>query len=245
MIQNKNKKDANIAIYNDTLKKSEAFNSTPHTKKYTYMDIDRTFKPKDYYLVVINCDTVTALKNLKNEGKTCILNMASRKHQGGGVRKGSVAQEECLYRSSNLGIEDNSHFYPLKESEALYTTNAIFFKDFHYEHMEPINANVVTIAAFNFNKREDVKPVFSDYELETKQKIRLMLSLAIMGGNDNIILGSWGCGVFKNDPTRMATMFRDVLKEGYGGAFKQVIFSIINDHNSDHNNYSIFKSILE
>lgn len=208
------------------------------------MDIDRTNKPKEYFISVINSDTVTALSLLGKESKTCVLNMASRKQPGGGVRKGSVAQEECLFRSSNLGIEDTFNFYPIKESEALYTTNAIFFKDFHYNHMPPVTADVVTIAAFNFNKYENVKPIFSDYELETKQKIRLMLSLAIRNEVETIILGSWGCGVFKNDPIKMATMFKQVLDEGYGGAFKKVIFAIINDHNSDNNNYKIFEKIL-
>ena len=49
-------------------------------------------------------------------GKTAVLNMASSKRKGGGVENGSMAQEECLFRCSNLfTIQDN--LYPIQKDQ--------------------------------------------------------------------------------------------------------------------------------
>jgi uncharacterized protein (TIGR02452 family) len=58
-------------------------------------------------------------------------------------------------------------------------------------------------------------------------------------------LGSWGCGVFDNNPTVISGLFLHILyKERYSSLFDNVVFAIINDHNSVGNNYEIFKSQL-
>jgi uncharacterized protein (TIGR02452 family) len=76
-------------------------------------------------------------------------------------------------------------------------------------------------------------------------KIKLMLSLAYLNNCDNIILGAWGCGVFKNDPQTIANFFHEILVlEEYKYMFNKVIFAVINDNNSVGNNYEIFKNIL-
>jgi uncharacterized protein (TIGR02452 family) len=70
-----------------------------------------------------------------------------------------------------------------------------------------------------------------------------MISLAAKNGVQNLILGAWGCGVFKNNPKLMAQYFSEVLVgEGYNLNFKNVVFAIINDHNSVGNNFEIFNN---
>ena len=59
---------------------------------------------------------------------------------------------------------------------------------------------------------------------------------------ETIVLGAWGCGVFKNNPETIATLFKEVIEEGT--TTKNVVFAVINDHNSFADNYSIFKKIL-
>jgi uncharacterized protein (TIGR02452 family) len=81
-----------------------------------------------------------------------------------------------------------------------------------------------------------------EYRNITKNKIRLMLSLAAKNGVKNLILGAWGCGVFKNNPEVISGYFHEILvDECYSGLFNQVIFAVINDENSAGNNYEIFK----
>lgn len=191
---------------------------------------------------VINSDSVSAIVEYYPEGKTCVLNMASYKRPGGGVKRGSRAQEECLFRCSNLTHVVPEYFYPLIENQCLYTKDAIFFKDVNYCYMDEVLSDVVTIAAFNLNEQE-IDTTDSYYIKTMKQKIRLMLSVAIMNDVDNMILSSFGCGVFKNNPEQISQFFYDILEtENYKVFFKNVIFAIINDHNSVGNNFEIFNN---
>lgn len=194
---------------------------------------------------VINSDSVSTIVKYSKQGKTCVLNMASYKRPGGGVKRGSRAQEECLFRCSNLTHVVPEHFYPLFENQSLYTKDAIFFKDFNYNYMDEVKSDVVTIAAINLNENLLYSPTknFTDYENINKQKIKLMLSLAIKNNVDNIVLGSFGCGVFNNNPEHISQFFYDILiNESYSKYFENVIFAIINDHNSVSNNFEIFNN---
>jgi uncharacterized protein (TIGR02452 family) len=83
-------------------------------------------------------------------------------------------------------------------------------EDKDYDLMDPIDCDVMTIAAINLNEMEHFlgKKIakFSEldkaisYEDNTRNKIRLMASIPSTFGVKNLILGAWGCGVYKNDP---------------------------------------------
>jgi uncharacterized protein (TIGR02452 family) len=236
-----------VNIFQDTLENSKGLTKSI-TSKHTFDEIHiaklGVFKPN---ISVVNSDSVSALVEYSKLGKTCVLNMASYKRPGGGVYNGARAQEECLFRCSNLIHVVSTDFYPIAENEALYTKDAIFFKDKEYDYMDPVECDVVTIAAINLNENTKYDPLqnIKDYRKVTKDKIRLMISLAAKNGVQNLILGAWGCGVFKNDPKLMAQYFSEVLVgEGYNLNFKNVVFAIINDHNSVGNNFEIFNNEL-
>lgn len=246
-----------IKIYEDTVRISKQTMSNTETKKYTFKDI--YLLPKDKRkgeVLVENSDTITSTIKYSLKGKTCMLNMASPKRPGGGVSNGARAQEECLFRSTNLSEHIPSSLYPLSNYDAIYTKNALILKDGDYGLINtPIEVDCVTIAALNLNKvsKKDIKwftlesqndfEVIKGYEGLTKMKIRLMLSLAHRNGNKNIILGAWGCGVFGNHPKEMSQMFYDVLyNEEMRLMFDNVVFSVINDNNSTDDNYTIFRN---
>lgn len=252
-------KEDKIAIFEDT--KQMVLDGTIEAKsatmKYVFDDIvPFGVNEFDTNIVVENLDTVSALQKYSEIGKTCLLNMASYKRPGGGVRNGAQAQEECLFRCSNLFDVISKEYYPILDNEAIYTYNSVFFKDGNYGAIDPIVCDVVTIAAVNLNKNsyyDSTKEDWVDGIVEkedthtelTKQKIRLMLSLALQNEVENMVLGAWGCGVFKNDPTEMATMFKEVIAEKpFNKQFRNISFAVINDRNSVSNNYSIFKNIL-
>jgi uncharacterized protein (TIGR02452 family) len=56
-----------------------------------------------------------------------------------------------------------------------------------------------------------------------------LLSLAVYHDCDALVLGAWGCGVFKNDPSMVAQMFADLLLPNgqFWGRFKSVLFSVL------------------
>jgi uncharacterized protein (TIGR02452 family) len=234
-----------VSVFQDTLENSKNLTDST-TSKHTF---DETNPPrltmfKDV-ISVINTDSVSAVVEYHKLGKTCVLNMASYKRPGGGVHNGARAQEECLFRCSNLIQVVPTSFYPLEVNEALYTKDVIFFKDKEYDYMDPVFCDVITIAAINLNENAKYDPVqnLTDYRKITKDKIRLMVSLAAKNGVKNLVLGAWGCGVFNNDPTTMSQYFSEVLiGEGYSVDFDNIAFAIINDHNSVGNNFDIFNN---
>jgi len=235
-----------IKVFEDTRLRTEYLNTKSKTNKHTFDEIRKTHKKKQNYFV-INSDTISAATEYSKNGKTCILNMASYKHPGGGVYKGAKAQEECIFRCSTLHNTITPNFYPLQDNEALYTNDAKVFKDRYFQLIEPFQIDCITIAAVNLNKYggQKIKSYENteEYEILMRNKIKLMLSLASKNNVENLILGAWGCGVFKNEPQIIAQMFAIELENDYG--FKNVVFAVINDENSVDDNFSVFKDLLD
>ncbi len=233
-----------IEVFQDTEKFSNKMRESVSTKH----DFDSilTFIPEQTNdnVKVLNMDSVSAAVMFSKFGKTCVLNMASPTTVGGGVKEGARAQEECLFRCSNLTHVISQEMYPLKMDECIYTKDVKFFKDFHYNYIDEIVVDVITIAAPNIGGQKAYQGF--NYEVDMKEKISLMLSLPIENGVKNIILGAWGCGVFGNDPKEVSELFRNVLTtRGYQNQFDNVVFAIINDHNSVGSNYEVFKETFE
>jgi len=241
-----------IEVFIDTEKLSKNF-SDSITEKYTFKDIVKPRQKGKSNISVIPLDTVSTIEKYKSSGKCCAINMASHKRPGGGVRNGARAQEEGLFRCSNLTNVISADFYPLQENECLYTENAVFFKDKNYDLIPPINCDIVTIAALRLSGIVTDKGLVSFesehdrkiYEQITRDKIRLMCSIPSKYGVSNLILGAWGCGVFKNDPEFISKTFKKILiEEGYSSLYDNVIFGVINDRNSVANNFEIFSKNL-
>lgn len=237
-----------INVFQDTLEISKNLPNRSETTKHTTQEIIGPYLSEfENNIIVEPLDTVSSIQKWSQMGKVCVLNMASYKRPGGGVENGARAQEECLFRCSNLFDVVSKDFYPLGDYECLYTQRALFFKDKDYIQIEPIQCDVITLAAINLNDKAKYDPVQNLYNYEnlTREKIRLMLSVPQSWGAQYLILCAWGCGVFKNDPEKIAQYFKDaIIGEGYGSLYKKIIFAVINDHNSVANNYQIFNKIL-
>ena len=178
-------------------------------------------------------------ERLSKLGRTCMLNMASYKHPGGGVMRGAMAQEEELSRRSNLMLDLTTYEYPLSLNEFIYSKDVTFFKDGNYQLMDSFDCHVITIASINLNGL----PMPKNYEAIMRTKIRTMIVEAQINGCENLVLSAFGCGVFKNDPYVVAQYFKDELVH-LGAYFDNVVFAIINDRNSVGSNYEIFNEVL-
>jgi uncharacterized protein (TIGR02452 family) len=237
-----------INVFQDTLEISKNLPNRSQTNRHTTQEIIGPYLSEfENNIIVEPLDTVSAIQKWSQVGRVCALNMASYKRPGGGVENGARAQEECLFRCSNLFDVVSKDLYPLRDHECLYTQRALFFKDKDYYQITPIECDVITLAAINLNDKAKYDPVQNLYNYEnlTREKIRLMLSVPQSWGAQYLILGAWGCGVFKNDPEKVAQYFKDaIIGEGYGALYKKIIFAVINDHNSVANNYEIFNKIL-
>lgn len=204
--------------------------------------------------------------------KVCVHNFASATNPGGGVTKGSNAQEECLCRCSSLYFCLNTkqmweQFYtphkmmrdPIHNDDIIYTPSVTVFKsDTALPVLMPeedwYKVNVITCAAPNlrvqpsnaFNTGDgDTSAKITDKELIAihEKRLRRILDVALMNGNEVVILGAFGCGAFANNPEVVAKAAKKVIQE-YRHAFVTIEFAIYcSAWNVD--NYRIFKRVLE
>jgi uncharacterized protein (TIGR02452 family) len=58
-------------------------------------------------------------------------------------------------------------------------------------------------------------------------RICKVLAIAAERGYDAVILGAWGCGVFKNDPRDVAAQFQAALTGDFAGVFRFISFAIL------------------
>ena len=190
---------------------------------------------------------------IENAGKSfAVLNFASAKHPGGGFLNGAVAQEETLARSSTLynSLMDNPEFYtPVKDSlytdKIIYSKNIIFFKDDDGNRLEhDIYCDVITCAAPNYSGTSDRKFVDATERISHQALIQTrfekILKVALLNNQRNLILGAWGCGVFKNPADINALAMYNVLRlyDGCFDCFDNVIFAIPAIPNAD--NFDVF-----
>lgn len=204
--------------------------------------------------------------------KTAVHNFASASNPGGGVVRGASAQEECLCRCSGLYFNLNTKqmwdgFYnphrnahdPIHNDDIIYTPKVIVFKtDTASPRLMPetdwYDVDVITCAAPNL--RENPSNVFnhgdgnqrakvSDTELLAihEKRLRRILDVAVMEGEEVVILGAFGCGAFKNSPNVAALAAKNVVKD-YLKAFKVIEFAVYCSPTDDHN-YKTFDRVLK
>lgn len=237
--------DELIKVFNDTedLCNKGHFSTTLDNKKHYIPEIiarpSLTNGKKAGNVIVLNDGCIAVAKELSEQGKTCMLNMASHTRPGGGVRKGAMSQEEELARRSNLIFGLNPKDYPLGDDQFIYTHNVTFFKGDSYEVTAPFHVDIITIPALNI--REGTP---NDYEAVTMRKIEAMLLHPYKNKCENLVLSAFGCGVFANNPHTVATLFKLVLDAGWKDLYENIVFAIYNDKNSVGKNYEIFKETL-
>ncbi|NDW12020.1 TIGR02452 family protein [Bacteroides sp. 214] len=211
---------------------------------------------------VIEADCLETAGLLKNAGyNVCVLNMASRQNPGGGVLNGAGAQEENIFRRSNLfqslyqfvdysyqyDVERNrENSYPLdRESGGIYSKKVSIIRGSENNGycflQSPFEVSVVSVPAINHPQLEtfDGKQyIVSELIEPSKEKIRTILRICGEFNHDCLVLSAFGCGAFKNPPHHVAKLFKQVFKEDeFKNRFKLVVFAIIDDHNSwrEHN----------
>ena len=169
-----------------------------------------------------------------------VLNFASAKNPGGGYVRGTRAQEEDLCRCSTLyfNLVMCTDYYQAnrKCGSVLYTDHMIysrgvpFFRDEDYQLLdEVVKLSVITAPAPNagefLRKNPDADP--SIIQNTMIRRIGMVLALAQRHEHRVLVLGAWGCGVFGNDPIKVADAFAMWLgSPRFAKAFDRVVFGI-------------------
>lgn len=186
-----------------------------------------------------------------------ILNLANRRQPGGvGLTPYGGSQEEYLVRRSNLAWGLDPRF----QSETVHKQMAEIRKkegfNGHFEHHIPyfgavISKNVTFIDSDSPDKFDVISSAapdmregsdesifikkFGKYEKAAQHqilenKIKAVFDAAISENIENLVLGAYGCGCFKNDIEEVAKIFSDVLSlDAYKGRFHHITFAITDE----------------
>ncbi|KAF9479051.1 hypothetical protein BDN70DRAFT_879208 [Pholiota conissans] len=177
-----------------------------------------------------------------------ILNFASATSPGGGFLSGARAQEESIARSSTLYAslitKAAKPFYRLHakdERSGFYTHSMIYspdiylFRDDNGGWLDPVRVDVLTSPAVNagdVRKNLHRRPLA---EVERaicdtmRERMGRILALFEKKGARQLVLGSFGTGVFKNDVYDMAKIWYELLRvpgAPFASSFDYVVFAI-------------------
>lgn len=191
---------------------------------------------------VVNETTLEGVAALLAQGDAPLaaLNFASARQPGGGFLSGAQAQEESLARSSALyaSLQRAPQYYEQhRRSPSLLYTDAMIlspqcpvFRD-DAGHLLPQAQRVsfISAAAPNAGAIADNRPDELPLIAATLQRrAAYVLALAAAQGYRRLVLGAWGCGVFRNDPQQVAGVFAQLLQgPAWRGRFAQVRFSVL------------------
>lgn len=192
---------------------------------------------------VRNETTLSAARRLVVDQATrdvFVLNFASAKNPGGGFLGGSQAQEESLARSSALyaSLLSQPEYYESNRAcrTAVYTDHMILspnvpvFRDDRGELLsEPYSVAMLTAPAVNAGAVRKNEPANVGKILPTMaSRIAKVLAIAVRHQFEHLVLGAWGCGVFRNDPAEIAELFAGALQQGgaYARVFRSVTFAV-------------------
>ncbi|MDX6744100.1 TIGR02452 family protein [Actinocorallia sp. A-T 12471] len=151
------------------------------------------------------------------------LNFASAKNPGGGFLRGAHAQEEALARASTLYPtlrRFQAEFYDAHRAagDARYSDRMIYsphvqvFRDESGALLtDPYEVAFITSPAPN---RGALAPDV-DVSGALRTRAAKVLALAAAEGHRTLVLGAWGCGVFRNDPGEVADVWADLLDNAY------------------------------
>jgi len=231
----------------DSITNTLIFSAEKADSDFRALSFESDYNRKPHFEVV-SMTTLEAAKALSDKtGRVaCVLNFASAKHPGGGFENGAMAQEEDLcFRSTlyaALATQQNYYSESLRNlngglyfNKAIFTRGAVVIRDASYRLCAPWRFNCVTAPAPN--RGAAIQNGISDDAVERAMTERIGIVLKTMAatGQRDIVLGAFGCGVFRNKPERVAALFRDVLSEpGIGAAFENVFFAIPGETSENH-----------
>ena len=182
-------------------------------------------------IIVADMDSVSGAVKY-HVGKTCILNFASYVAPGGGFINGAWAQEEALCHESNLYniLKEHESYYMWNRNNLnnhLYTNRAIYSPDVIFEHEGKKHVfDVITCAAPKLAEAYRSDEVSAEDNTEAlRSRIQFIFDILAQQEVEVVILGAWGCGVFKQDSHEVAALFEEFIENG-ANTTERVVFAV-------------------
>ena len=227
---------------------------------------------EDTKITVTGDKSFEASMRLKREDPSAhiaVMNFANAIIPGGGVKKGSNAQEECLCRASTLypliyRKSLYSAYYKLHEDKKsaratdalIYTPGVVICKsDEDLPQRLPkekwVTVDVITVAAPDLRDRPNIHfdligggdhmTSWEQFGYHVRRAMHILTCAAAMGA-DTLVLGAFGCGAFRNDPYVVARAYKTALEE-FPKVFRKIEFAVYCKPGSTEN-YDAFRTVL-
>ena len=215
----------------------------------------RERRPGPMRVEVTDETTAAAGRRLVGEGEARVaaLNFASAKNPGGGFLGGAKAQEEDLARCSALYtcLLRQPRYYEVNRATAsmiytdhlIYSPDVPFFRDERLALLDaPFTLSIVTAPAPNAGEalRRD-RGAKAEIREALDRRAAYVLAAMALHGHRTLVLGAWGCGVFRNDPREVADVLaRSIVHPRFEGAFDRVVFAVY-DRSKERANLRAFE----
>ena len=143
------------------------------------------------------------------------------------------------------GVPHKAPGYPLDLNYGgIYTPNVTFFRNNQSKYFtlkeQPFRCDVITVAALSFSGRNDYSLAEElrfraadggfnpDGEAVMLNKIRTIFRMGVEHGKDALVLGAFGCGVYKLPVPDVVRLFRVVMEEPeFANKFRLIVFAIL------------------
>lgn len=270
-------RDENVTVYEDTKawcqsepKLKNAINASVSGQKIIYEKDDVSVDPNHRYdskanIIVSKKRSYEAASAYKGQ-KVCVHNFASATTPGGGVVKGSSAQEECLCRTSTLYFCINTQdmwdgFYNphrrdldnIHNGDLIYTPDVFVIKSDtaqpkRLQEKDWYKVDVITLAApkLRGGARHGEKPrSVTDKELLQihETRMRRFCDVAKSNGAEVLILGAFGCGAYMNPVNVVVQAMKNVVDD-YLYDFRTIEFAVYCSPQDDQN-YKVFERVMK
>ncbi|MCK8681527.1 TIGR02452 family protein [Streptomyces lichenis] len=194
---------------------------------------------------------------LAGSAPVAVLNFASARNPGGGYLNGAQAQEEALCRASALHTTllrapdyyahhraDRDPFY---SDRVIHSPGVPVFRDERGALLaEPYTVGFLTSPAPNAGVILRTAPERAHLiPAALASRAERVLQTAAAHGYRRLVLGAWGCGVFRNDPAEVAGAFRALLTGSgrFAGRFDEAVFAVL-DRTRERRVLGAFRTVL-
>ena len=250
-----------INCWKDTMEIAKTLPHIQTTTKYKWNGvISPSTKVDSSKVSVLNCDTLDVARDMIRRGlRPPVLNLADNCFPGGHVDAGSGAQEESLFRCTDLCTTLNLKTlprgtYPLMDTQVLLTRNVSILKEPEsrmWKRLEPrVLVDVISCPGIRNPPCGPEGRLSADLIELLVKKIETIFQVALANGNDAVVLGALGCGAWRSPSQHVAEIMHFVSRN-WKSAFAEISYAVLsgkdagyitNDRKKGPDNHEVFSS---
>jgi len=227
-----------IGVFNDTYSLSKSTYKYSNKIENINPKLSITLEPRltDYpkpKVIITKGDCLEDAR--KYTGKTLVINSGSMLNRGGGVRNGSMAQEESICRRSNLYSSLETLDYPLfNKTRGIYSPNIAVFKSTDFQTLKsPYQVDILSVFSRPISKIKNETEQDELYDTIFQSIWYSCNKYSI----ENLVFVPVGCGVFGHDCDYVADSLLLYLNKYKLDTVKNIVVSCY----TNIDNYNSFK----